>query len=89
MFRFYSFTFESEAVIKQVIEQYHLDFNIYHLSREICNKLNNNSGFPNNILVNKNGIIEVFKSGGSNEASFVRAFFEDIFYGKIDSLLKK
>lgn len=67
LFNFITFTFDGTASIMESIKKYSLQFPIFAITEPECHRLNFGSGFPTNIIVDKEGKIAFFKSGGATE----------------------
>lgn len=77
-FVFLSFTFENENSVKVAREKYKIDFPVISVSEKECYRLNFNSGFPVNMIINKRGVVTNFFVGGVNDSTIAKAMFKDI-----------
>jgi thiol-disulfide isomerase/thioredoxin len=66
-FQFISITYDPNDVIEKVRKKKGLTFPIYHLSRDSCAALILNTGYPTNLIVNRNKkIVSSFVGGSIN-----------------------
>ncbi|HYH14306.1 MAG TPA: TlpA disulfide reductase family protein [Flavisolibacter sp.] len=86
-FTFVSFTFETPEIIAKVRAKHKLQFPIYSISEQESRRLNLNSGFPTSIILDREGIIQYFKTGGSSDKSEATQMVLEKFYPKIKALL--
>ena len=63
-FQFLSFTVDYFEVARNAVNTYKIPFTVCPVPRELASIMNFKSGFPTNIIINKEGIIVFFKSGG-------------------------
>jgi thiol-disulfide isomerase/thioredoxin len=87
-FEFISFTFEDAATIKKIRSEYGLLYNIITISDEDCRILNLSNGYPTNILLNKNNIINNLYLGGLGTESESKIFMIQKILPEINRLLK-
>lgn len=73
-FRFLSFTFESPEVVERVRQKWGIQFPVLSVSRQECHRLNFNSGFPVNAILDRMGVIRFFHIGGATESEKAKAF---------------
>ena len=66
-FQFFSFTVDSPETAKKAVEKYNIPYIVCPISREDAYRMNMRTGFPTKIIINKDGKITFFKTGGSNE----------------------
>ncbi|MBK7308888.1 MAG: TlpA family protein disulfide reductase [Chitinophagaceae bacterium] len=71
-FEFISFTFETPEKIKEITEKYKIQYKIFSIKKEECYRLNQNMGFPTNIIIDPNGIIKLLRTGGPLESGKVK-----------------
>ena len=88
-FSFITFTFESPSDINMIIKKYSLKFPVIHISKQDCYRLNFNSGFPASIIINKQGKVALFKSGGATEVAKVSQDIDSTILPKLVELLDK
>lgn len=62
-FQFISFTFDSEAIAKQVTDKYNISFTVLPVSKQECYQLNFNQGFPASMIIDKEGKIAFYTTG--------------------------
>ncbi len=89
LFNFITLTFDGTASIMESIKKYSLQFSIFSVSEEECHKLNFGSGFPTNIIVDKQGKIAFFKSGGAIDAIDASQEIDSTILPKLSQLLEK
>ncbi len=79
-FQFISFTFENEEAIKNVRKKYNLKFKIISVSYQEFIRLNESFGCPVNAIVDKEGKIKYWKSGGkTSESDAIDYIFKTIY----------
>jgi peroxiredoxin len=64
-FEFIAFTFENTMTVKKIRERYGLKFKIVSISRDECQRLGLNNGYPTNIVIDKMGKIKYVLAGGA------------------------
>ena len=64
-FQFLSFTIDDVEVAQKAVNKYNIPYTVYPISREEAYRMNFNCGFPTNIIINVEGRIDYFKTGGS------------------------
>lgn len=64
-FQFISFTYDEPERARAMVEKHQLNYPVCPVSIEECLRLNFASGFPTNIVVNREGEVVFFKLGGS------------------------
>ena len=77
-FQFISFSTDAIEDIKRLIQEYQLRFPVCPISREEAYRLNLNSGFPTNIVIDGTGMIIYLKSGGAVEEKRVKEQIKEI-----------
>ena len=77
-FQFISFSTDAIEDIKRIIQKYQLRFPVCPISREEAYRLNLNSGFPTNIVIDRTGMIIYLKSGGAVEEKRVKKQIKEI-----------
>ena len=87
-FVFMSFTFETPKKIKQLKKKYHLQYPIISISKAESYRLNQNFGFPVNIILDKKETIQYLNCGGNTNTTEVKIYFTKTVYDKINGLLK-
>jgi peroxiredoxin len=83
---FISFTLDNAPTIERVKEKYRLKFPAFTVSQEEASRLNQHSGFPTSIVLDKSGKIRYMcGSGGTkaNNAEKVREFVMTKLYAEI------
>jgi hypothetical protein len=66
-FLFLTFTFESDATIKEFVSKYNIKYKVFHIDKDECYRLNFKNGFPTSFILDKTGLIKFFKAGGQVE----------------------
>lgn len=82
-FRFISFSKDNAEAIQRVKEKYKLRFSVYQASAKECIRLNHFSGFPTTFILDRNGIIKYWMSGGSIDPEKAREEVMNILLPKI------
>jgi len=67
-FQFISVVREPKERLPELIKKYNIKYAVTSVTDVECSRLNYHSGFPTNIIVDKNGKIAVFKMEGYSEA---------------------
>lgn len=89
-FEFISFTFESAETIKKVRMKYDMPYRIVSISRkDISALLLKRSGYPTNVILDKNGKVAYWGTGGSTDAGQARDYIMTKVYSKILNKLGK
>ena len=83
-FQFLSFSIDNVEIAKKAVSKNNIYYTVCPISRELAYKLNFNCGFPTNIIINKEGKIVYFKSGGFTEKEKI-----DKDFAKIDEVIAK
>jgi cytochrome oxidase Cu insertion factor (SCO1/SenC/PrrC family) len=86
-FEFISFTFETEEKIKELKSKYKIDYQAVSIKSEECYRLNNNNGFPTNIIGGPDGLIKYRIEGGKIEKDKAEEFIMTGIYHQIVKLL--
>jgi thiol-disulfide isomerase/thioredoxin len=73
-FEFISFTWDNAETIKRVKEKYGLRFKVFFADANECRRLNQNTGFPVSIILDRQGIIKYLVCGGSTDTKIAREF---------------
>lgn len=72
-FEFISVTFENSMTMKRVKNDFELTFPMYYLPDANCADIIYESGYPTNIILDKEGIVRYFNSGGpANEGQALK-----------------
>ena len=87
-FQFFSFTFEGEKTIDLIRNKYKIQYPIFHLSKTECYRLNQDSGFPVHIILDKQGVILFLLSGYHTDLAGARDYLFSKIYPVIISALK-
>lgn len=66
-FVFISLTTDNKEIIKEVKTKYKINYPIFSLHKEECEKLRLNNGFPTTIVLNNKSIIQPISWGGSSD----------------------
>lgn len=71
-FQFISFTLDDADAAAEFVKKYRISYPVCSISRDECNRLNYQSGFPAHIIVDRAGKICFFESGGAIDTEIVR-----------------
>lgn len=82
-FQFVSITYETPEIIEQIKAKYNLGFDIAFIPNYECQRLMNGFGYPVNVIVNREGRISYWKSGGKPNKEQSAQFVLDTLYSKI------
>jgi len=86
-FVFISVTWDNDEAIKRVKEKYSLLFDIFPVSRDECDRLNFQCGYPTSIILDKTGKVKYKHSGGSSKTEAAREYVMQVVLPQIKSLL--
>jgi len=86
-FKIISITYENEDTIAKFRKKYGIKYTIVRVTEEDCRKLNLMSGFPTNILLDRNMVISDIYFGGKGSEVELNSFFKHIVSSDIDGLL--
>ena len=86
-FEFLSLTFENEEAINTIKTKYGIEYNVFTQSGEECNRLNNGNGYPTNIILNKQGLVELIKVGGTTDENEATKYIKENFTRLVKKLL--
>lgn len=86
-FVFISITTDNEERISTIRNRFAVAYDIFSLSFKECGRLNVTYTYPANIIIDKEGIVRFFKTGGSNTEADINHFFRKKLYKKIDRYL--
>jgi len=86
-FEFISFSWDTTETIKRVKEKYKLQFKVFQASAKECSRLNQNSGYPTTIILNRQGIIKYWIMGGETDTTRAREFVMNTLLSKIQQEL--
>lgn len=88
-FEFISFTFEEDSVILKTKQKYHLNFPIFHISKDSCRLLTFNiEGYPSNYILNKKRQVEYVNIGGPTDKRQIELVFKYEYEGRLNKLLQ-
>jgi cytochrome oxidase Cu insertion factor (SCO1/SenC/PrrC family) len=76
-FRFISVACEPKERLPELIKKYNIHYPVAAVTGAECSRLNYHSGFPTNIIIDKNGKITVFKMEGYSEARARKVMIEE------------
>jgi peroxiredoxin len=82
-FEFVSFTFETEERVKALRQKYNLKYRIVSLQKDVCHRLNQGSGFPTHIILDKDHKITHFSAGGNSNKQRATEHIMNYFYPEI------
>lgn len=88
-FEFISLSFEEYAAVDRVKAQFNLEFPMYYASSEYCKKLIHGSGYPTNIILDKDGVVRYFYAGGFRNEGDVFNYFSEKIKPLIDEYITK
>lgn len=88
-FQFISITYEQDSVIERVQKKYNFTYPVYHLCYDSCQKLILRSGFPTNLIVNKNLKIVFSTSGGPINPDVADKNINHFIQAELDKQLEK
>jgi peroxiredoxin len=86
-FVFISLTWDDAQTMKRVKKKYDLSFEVYSASTKECERLNFGCGYPTTIVLDKSGIVQNRKSGGSIKTMEANEFVERTLLPEIQKLL--
>jgi thiol-disulfide isomerase/thioredoxin len=86
-FLFISFTFETKKDVLRIAAKYKLQYPIICISEEEIETMISGSGFPTNMVVDKNKIIASIRSGGPVDEKLAKTQIDSIIVREIDKLL--
>lgn len=86
-FKFVSFSFDPEPVIRKKVAELNIKYKVIHLDRNECYRLNFGSGFPSSFILDKTGKISYFKMGGQIDEEKSTQFIMNEIYPKITKML--
>lgn len=79
-FQLIAFTYEKQEIINEIRKKYSLNFRTISVSYEEFERLLQGFGCPVNVIVNKEGIVKYWKSGGETSKEKVDDFIWKIMY---------
>lgn len=88
-FIFLSFTFDTEAATKAIVQKYKTPYKIIHLSKEEVVRLSITGSYPTNMILDKKGRITWAQVGGSVEEDIANAEVVWNVYPKVIEALKQ
>mgnify|MGYP001006306135 CR=1 FL=1 len=77
-FQFISIIRESAESAERLVNKHQLQFSVYPLSTEECGRLNFGSGFPTNIILDREGKVIFYKAGGPIKEEGVKKAIQEI-----------
>lgn len=86
-FEFISFRWDNTETIHRVAEKYKLQFEVFQTSQKECRRLNQASGYPTTVIVDKHGIIKYWIMGGDTDPTRAREFVMTTLLPKIQQEL--
>lgn len=87
-FQFFSFTFESKENAERVVKERNLKFPILLISYDSSRIMNFGQGYPLNIIVNKEGKVNLISPGGPTDPKMAKEKFNILFKPALDLLLQ-
>jgi peroxiredoxin len=88
-FEIVSVSYESKDAATQFLQNYSFQLPFYFSSKEKCNAVKQEGGFPTIIITDKKGIIQYMHCGGKIDASAANQFITESIYNELLLLLKK
>jgi cytochrome oxidase Cu insertion factor (SCO1/SenC/PrrC family) len=82
-FLFISFSFDPDEKINELVKKYNIHYKVLHLDKDECFRLNFNSGYPTNIILDKNRTVKFYITGGSLDVKEATDFVMTKIYPKI------
>jgi thiol-disulfide isomerase/thioredoxin len=86
-FQFLSLTFDPDTTIQKMIGKLKIPYNVFHLDKEECKRLNFGNGFPTSMVLDRNGVIRFFTTGGVLDEDYMADEMKRTVYPKIVELL--
>lgn len=80
---FLSFTFESEDKLKELRRKYNIHYPTLSITRPECYRLNQNLGFPTNLILTPKGKIEYISCGGPIDKAEAREVIMREFHARL------
>ncbi len=87
-FQFFSFTFETKEDAERVVKQHNLKFPVLLISYDSSKIMNFGQGFPLNMILNKEGKVNLISPGGPIAPKEAQEKFNILFKPSLDSLLQ-
>ena len=88
-FLFVSFSYDPDSTITRLVEKYNIKYKVYQLDLKDYSRLSYKNGIPTSIILNRDGIIKYFSSGGPGEKDKATKYIMTIIYPKILQLIEK
>lgn len=88
-FQIISMTYENRETIDELKKKFTMGFRITTIPQPEFNSLLQGTGCPINVILDKNGIIKFWKSGGEASEEKLNVFFENTIYPAILKELSK
>lgn len=63
-FIFVTFTYDPDSTIQNLKKKYNIQYQVFHIDRDECYRLNFNTGFPASFILDRNGVVKFAKIGG-------------------------
>lgn len=79
-FKFISFTYESPKRVEKIRAKYGIKYKIYSIREYECRQLNQGSGYPTNIILDKDQTVKHFQSGGLIDKDQATRYILDSYY---------
>ena len=86
-FLFISISKDNKETIKRVKEKYSLTFDVFATTEQECRRLNYDSGYPTNLILDKTGALKFFHAGGSIKKEVAREHVMTKLLSEIQSIL--
>ena len=82
-FLFVSFSYDNESTIRRLINKHGINFRVYHLDKNDFSQLNYGQGIPTSIILDRDGIIKYFSTGGPGKKDQATQYVMNIIYQEI------
>jgi thiol-disulfide isomerase/thioredoxin len=86
-FVFISLTFENPGDIAKIRSIYDIDYDMFSISREECGRLHPALYYPANIIIDKMGIIQFYRTGSGHSDKKISKIFDGEIIPAIEKLL--
>lgn len=77
-FQLISFSSDYPEIAREVVQTYQIPYIVCPIDRKDCYRLNMNSGFPTNMIVNQEGKIAFFRMGGGSDKEEELKIFQQL-----------
>lgn len=87
-FQFLSITYDKPEAVKKLGEKYKMTYPVLSTTTDSCYYLNFRKGFPTTIIVDGNGTIAYFTSGGHTDSNLADLYFKSNVYPLLNCMVK-